>query len=410
MKSRSKIPRIASLLFPQILPRCSDSLVKRKDSDIFPCLTSRVEEFKSSPGPLILRRGSDGEGWVDPDYPTKPPPIRVFRRVCSEIVPGKLFISGSVVAEDWQALESVGITHVLNLACTVSKCPFRNKIEYLALGLLDSAKSDISSYFYTCIDFIENANGPVLVHCMEGVSRSCTIVIAYLMWKRNISYSEASEIVRSIRPISDPNFGFIAQLLEFQNWTRKNTQIWRVTAVSFDAKLPLVFVPKKVEASKTLDPRFVYIIQTGHEFEIIGPEFHTGKEIAKTIARIEHYKNPEITHIQQCAAEFEFAVSPELNAEAEHHRIHEKLLDTIPESNKPETQVYTLDYESGEKSEGPIPQFDPDDLDSKNIYSFTQNAETTIWIGKYTDKIFPVPPEIRIVYEEDEPDDFWALF
>ena len=41
----------------------------------------------------------------------------------------------------------------------------------------------------------------VLVHCMAGVSRSATLVIAYLMKSRNVSFNEAFAIVKSKRKL-----------------------------------------------------------------------------------------------------------------------------------------------------------------------------------------------------------------
>ncbi|KDN53136.1 hypothetical protein K437DRAFT_289675 [Tilletiaria anomala UBC 951] len=54
--------------------------------------------------------------------------------------------------------------------------------------------------------------GTVLVHCQAGISRSATLVAAYLMWRRGISTSAALELIRARRPQADPNSGFVAQL------------------------------------------------------------------------------------------------------------------------------------------------------------------------------------------------------
>lgn len=49
--------------------------------------------------------------------------------------------------------------------------------------------------------------GAVLVHCYFGVSRSATVVIAYIMKKYGLSYSEAFEKVKAKRSIVYPNQG-----------------------------------------------------------------------------------------------------------------------------------------------------------------------------------------------------------
>ena len=57
--------------------------------------------------------------------------------------------------------------------------------------------------------------GGVLVHCKEGISRSATTVISYLMQRRAISYVEALQATLSRRPVIKPNAGFSVQLQEY---------------------------------------------------------------------------------------------------------------------------------------------------------------------------------------------------
>lgn len=75
-----------------------------------------------------------------------------------------------------------------------------------------------------CIDFIRDAiakDGKVFVHCYAGVSRSATIVIAYLMFEHGLSYSAAIKLVKSKRPFINPNDGFRKQLLLFEKDLKK---------------------------------------------------------------------------------------------------------------------------------------------------------------------------------------------
>lgn len=72
--------------------------------------------------------------------------------------------------------------------------------------------------FYQCVEFLEechNKGGKVIIHCEKGVSRSSTIVIAYLIWKNKMTYDEAYTLVRKKRAIISPNLGFLVQLTNF---------------------------------------------------------------------------------------------------------------------------------------------------------------------------------------------------
>jgi len=72
-------------------------------------------------------------------------------------------------------------------------------------------------FITSCLDFLEttlsvSSNNKVLVHCRAGVSRSASVVIAFLMKHENISFDDALETVRNARPRVHPNRGFRSQL------------------------------------------------------------------------------------------------------------------------------------------------------------------------------------------------------
>jgi len=56
----------------------------------------------------------------------------------------------------------------------------------------------------------------VYVHCQMGVSRSASIVIAFLMKRFRCSVREAFSHVKKVREVIDPNPSFVKQLLLFE--------------------------------------------------------------------------------------------------------------------------------------------------------------------------------------------------
>ncbi|ALX27433.1 hypothetical protein GMAR_ORF58 [Golden Marseillevirus] len=93
------------------------------------------------------------------------------------------------------------------------------KPQYTFRGLIiradDSPSVNLSEVFQQVADFIEFGlkNGKnVLVHCMMGISRSATCVIAYLMLKQGMTLKDALSFVRKRRNCVSPNPGFIKQL------------------------------------------------------------------------------------------------------------------------------------------------------------------------------------------------------
>ncbi len=55
-----------------------------------------------------------------------------------------------------------------------------------------------------------------MIHCLAGVSRSVSLVLAYFIKHQGYSYTKAFELVKNRRRIIHPNDGFIEQLKKFE--------------------------------------------------------------------------------------------------------------------------------------------------------------------------------------------------
>jgi hypothetical protein len=92
-------------------------------------------------------------------------------------------------------------------------------IECARVAIGDNEGAKILPYLDSAVDFISkhhDRGGAVLVHCMQGVSRSATVMIACLMKKFKKSRDEAYVFVKSRRRILAPNTGFWQQLEQFE--------------------------------------------------------------------------------------------------------------------------------------------------------------------------------------------------
>jgi len=138
-------------------------------------------------------------------------PVRSFD--AQEIVPG-LYLGDVYAAHNSKELQKRNITHVVT--CTVGVAPpYPEHFRYMHLQILDCAAESIHEHFAETSAFISKAiesGGTVLVHCIRGVSRSATIVAAYLMTALKMSADEAVDKIREQRPIARPNYGFMIQL------------------------------------------------------------------------------------------------------------------------------------------------------------------------------------------------------
>lgn len=95
-----------------------------------------------------------------------------------------LYIGSKKVSKNRDKLEELGITHVVNVTHELRNYFEGSVFKYLKCPLMDSDTADISVYFESATSFIDAARNEgmgVLVHCQHGVSRSASIVVAYLM-------------------------------------------------------------------------------------------------------------------------------------------------------------------------------------------------------------------------------------
>ncbi|XP_049910993.1 dual specificity protein phosphatase 22-B-like isoform X2 [Epinephelus moara] len=84
-------------------------------------------------------------------------------------------------------------------------------------------------YFRDSIMFIHESRlkgEGCLVHCVAGVSRSVTLVVAYIMTVTGRGWVESLAAVRVVRPCAGPNLGFLRQLEEFENTELAEYRAW----------------------------------------------------------------------------------------------------------------------------------------------------------------------------------------
>jgi atypical dual specificity phosphatase len=128
-----------------------------------------------------------------------------------------VYIGSQDSAVNLPALNECKITHILNVATGI-KNAFPEQYKYLSIELLDLPETNIREVFSRTNKFIQQAiadNGRVLVHCNAGISRSSSIVLAYLLAIHRMKYEDAYELLKRARSIIRPNEGFVKQLKEY---------------------------------------------------------------------------------------------------------------------------------------------------------------------------------------------------
>lgn len=143
----------------------------------------------------------------------------------NEVYPG-IILGDGTTALCVMKLRSLGVTHVLNAAWgkdrsfglinTSNNFYKASGIQFHGIEAIDVPSFSLKRFFGEAADFMEEAlrsGGKVYVHCQMGISRSATIVLAFLIIKKGWTAQEAVRTVRARRQII-PNDGFLRQLCQ----------------------------------------------------------------------------------------------------------------------------------------------------------------------------------------------------
>ncbi|KAJ9472067.1 MAP kinase phosphatase with leucine-rich repeats protein 1 [Diplonema papillatum] len=134
-----------------------------------------------------------------------------------------LYLGSANDALNEVAMRHHKITHVVNVT---PDCPFPatyTSPQCLRIPVRDHCDAPLRQYFLIASEFIQKVRehgGNILVHCKSGISRSSTIIAAYLMIREGFSSEQAFEYLRALRPSVSPNIGFLLSLEAFQKDAR----------------------------------------------------------------------------------------------------------------------------------------------------------------------------------------------
>ena len=100
-----------------------------------------------------------------------------------EQITEKIYLGNEDTASDKELLKKLNISNIL--ICAEGCEPFfPNEYTYKILYIDDAIDEDIISLFQEAFEFIDSSINNIYIHCVMGISRSPSIVIGYLMYKK----------------------------------------------------------------------------------------------------------------------------------------------------------------------------------------------------------------------------------
>ncbi|VDM17197.1 unnamed protein product [Hydatigera taeniaeformis] len=165
---------------------------------------------------------------------THPPCVCVSQEIFGQVakITDHLYLS-SLQALTPSRLHQLGVTQLISVMADPIPDEIAAQVErHTQIPVDDIDYSNLRRHFDEAADRIAREarrGGKTVVHCMAGISRSATIVLAYLVKYQDMSLSEAYEYVLSIRPCIHPNIGFWRQLIAYEE-ARRGYRSMRVTS------------------------------------------------------------------------------------------------------------------------------------------------------------------------------------
>lgn len=195
---------------------------------------------KSNPNPITFL---PVQVQSEPASVTVPPPTYEIYSIYPGTNRGKqngaIFLSDYIAAANIPTLLRNQIKRVVNLCYGLRECQYVQSpdIKYLTIDLSDTiavADTEMPSVICQTYPFIQEGlqlGENVLVHCQAGISRSVTIIMAYLIlseseWIDNLPINEKSKLDKLLQPNVGPNLGFMLLLdqleRDWNSWLTTN--------------------------------------------------------------------------------------------------------------------------------------------------------------------------------------------
>lgn len=125
-----------------------------------------------------------------------------------------LYLGGYRHAATRAGLAAAGVTHVIN-ATFEHPNTFAESLTYLRIPAVDRHPERLMPYFPRVVAFAQAAHaaqGRLLIHCQEGISRSTTLTMALLMHGQRLRLAQAFAQVRACKADVEPAPQFLHEL------------------------------------------------------------------------------------------------------------------------------------------------------------------------------------------------------
>jgi len=147
--------------------------------------------------------------------------------IAPDLVIEQIYIGSIQSANTSNKMKELGITHIIVVGSELI-CKFPDEFIYTHIKINDTYDENILEKLDKITENIDSIinNKPdnkILIHCAAGISRSASILIAYLMrYTEMKTYELAYNFLHQKRSIINPNSNFVEQLKVYEKNVKKN--------------------------------------------------------------------------------------------------------------------------------------------------------------------------------------------
>ena len=133
------------------------------------------------------------------------------------VIENKLYFGNRKLAENEEKLKEIGIKSIIDLIGYKNeneRIKHSNYFNLLNLNIIDTPlnNADWAEKGAKFIDEEIKNNNPIYVHCEQGLSRSATLIMYYLMTRQKKAFKDSFFYLKKLRVVVDPTTGFIKSL------------------------------------------------------------------------------------------------------------------------------------------------------------------------------------------------------
>ncbi|XP_006859895.1 PREDICTED: serine/threonine/tyrosine-interacting-like protein 1 [Chrysochloris asiatica] len=189
----------------------NDSEDSDRSDQAWDSLTKRVCEVWVRSHKLFP--GGSTTGCLSPSLPQE---LDTFQPYPIEIVPGRIYLGNFSQACNPQIQKDLKIKAHVNVSMDVGPFFVDNSDKLLHIQVEDSLEANLSPFLRHLCHFIDihlELGSVILVFSKLGISRSCAVIIAYLMHWQGQSLKSSWNYIKKCKGNMCPNRAFVNQLL-----------------------------------------------------------------------------------------------------------------------------------------------------------------------------------------------------